>query len=70
MASPARDIRDGWFRDAQHHGNAYFTGFGANKRIVFFDTLLDGLEADEEVQHHELGHFKRRHVVKMLAIRR
>lgn len=61
-------VMDGSRRSA--HGNAYFTGFGANKRIVFFDTLLDGLEADEveAVLAHELGHFKRRHVVKMLAI--
>jgi STE24 endopeptidase len=61
-------VMDGSRRSA--HGNAYFTGFGANKRIVFFDTLLDGLDADEieAVLAHELGHFKRRHVVKMLAL--
>ena len=61
-------IMDGSRRSA--HGNAYFTGFGANKRIVFFDTLLDGLETDEveAVLAHELGHFKRRHIVKMLTI--
>ena len=61
-------IMDGSRRSA--HGNAYFTGFGANKRIVFFDTLLDGLEGDEveAVLAHELGHFKRRHIVKMLAV--
>jgi STE24 endopeptidase len=61
-------IMDGSRRSA--HGNAYFTGFGANKRIVFFDTLLDGLETDEveAVLAHELGHFKRRHIVKMLMI--
>ncbi len=61
-------IMDGSRRSA--HGNAYFTGFGANKRIVFFDTLLDGLEGDEveAVLAHELGHFKRRHVIKMLAV--
>ncbi len=48
------------------HGNAYFTGFGRNKRIVFFDTLLETLQPDqvEAVLAHELGHFKRRHVAK------
>ncbi len=50
------------------HGNAYFTGFGRNKRIVFFDTLVEALEAPEleAVLAHELGHFKRRHVLKRL----
>jgi STE24 endopeptidase len=61
-------IMDGSRRSA--HGNAYFTGFGANKRIVFFDTLLDGLEDNEveAVLAHELGHFKRHHIIKMLAL--
>jgi STE24 endopeptidase len=51
------------------HGNAYFTGIGSHKRIVFFDTLVDALEHDEleAVLAHELGHFKRRHVIKMLV---
>ncbi len=51
------------------HGNAYFTGFGSNKRIVFFDTLIDSLDHDEieAVLAHELGHFKRKHVIKMLV---
>lgn len=51
------------------HGNAYFTGFGKNKRIVFFDTLLKTLEPSEveAVLAHELGHFKRKHIVKQLA---
>ncbi len=52
------------------HGNAYFTGFGKTKRIVFFDTLLKSL-SDEEVEAvlaHELGHFKHKHIVKMLTI--
>ncbi len=55
---------DGSRRSA--HGNAYFSGFGKNKRIVFFDTLLEGLSADEieAVLAHELGHFKRRHILK------
>lgn len=61
-------VMDGSRRSA--HGNAYFTGFGSNKRIVFFDTLLQGLDADEveAVLAHELGHFKRRHVAKRLAL--
>ena len=51
------------------HGNAYFTGFGKTKRIVFFDTLLERLSVNEveAVLAHELGHFKRRHVVKRIA---
>lgn len=50
------------------HGNAYFTGFGKNKRIVFFDTLLNQLSKDEivAVLAHELGHFKKKHIMKML----
>jgi STE24 endopeptidase len=48
------------------HGNAYFTGFGKNKRIVLFDTLIKSLEPEEikAVLAHELGHFKRRHILK------
>jgi len=51
------------------HGNAYFTGFGKNKRIVFFDTLIKTLEPAEveAVLAHELGHFKRKHVIKQLT---
>ena len=51
------------------HGNAYFTGFGKAKRIVFFDTLLARLAPDEieAVLAHELGHFKRRHVAKRIV---
>jgi STE24 endopeptidase len=50
------------------HGNAYFTGFGSNKRIVFFDTLLESLEPPEieAVLAHELGHFKLKHIQKRL----
>lgn len=50
------------------HGNAYFTGFGRNKRIVFFDTLLESLSPEEieAVLAHELGHFKRKHIQKRL----
>jgi len=52
------------------HGNAYFSGFGKNKRIVFYDTLLESLSDDEleAVLAHELGHFKRKHIVKSMAI--
>lgn len=51
------------------HGNAYFTGFGDNKRIVFFDTLIKTLEPSEveAVLAHELGHFKRKHIMKQLV---
>jgi STE24 endopeptidase len=51
------------------HGNAYFTGLGRHKRIVFFDTLIHALEPDEieAVLAHELGHFKRKHVQKRLT---
>lgn len=51
------------------HGNAYFTGFGRAKRIVFFDTLLSRLTPDEieAVLAHELGHYKRLHVVKRIV---
>jgi STE24 endopeptidase len=52
------------------HGNAYFTGFGKNKRIVFYDTLLESLSEDEveAVLAHELGHFKRNHIKKSLLL--
>jgi len=52
------------------HGNAYFSGFGRNKRIVFFDTLLKMLNNDEleAVLAHELGHFKKKHIVKGILI--
>lgn len=50
------------------HGNAYFTGLGKNKRIVFFDTLIKGLDPEEveAVLAHELGHFKHKHILKSL----
>jgi STE24 endopeptidase len=50
------------------HGNAYFTGFGKNKRIVFFDTLLSTLDNDEveAVLAHELGHLKHKHILKFM----
>lgn len=59
-------IMDGSKRSG--HGNAYFTGLGNNKRIVFFDNLVNSLD-DEELEAvlaHELGHFKCKHVIKML----
>ncbi|CAI09078.1 M48 family metallopeptidase [Aromatoleum aromaticum] len=61
-------VMDGSRRSA--HGNAYFTGFGAAKRIVFFDTLLDKLSPAEveAVLAHELGHFHHRHIWKRLAV--
>ncbi|KAF0098924.1 MAG: STE24 endopeptidase [bacterium] len=60
-------VMDGSRRSS--HGNAYFTGLGRNKRIVFFDTLLARLEPAqiEAVLAHELGHFKHRHIVKRIA---
>jgi len=68
FASKGLFVMDGSKRSA--HGNAYFTGFGAAKRIVFFDTLLSRLDGEEveAVLAHELGHFKRRHVAKMIAV--
>jgi len=60
-------VMDGSRRSA--HGNAYFTGLGRAKRIVFFDTLLQRLQPSEieAVLAHELGHFKRHHIAKRLA---
>ena len=59
-------VMDGSRRSS--HGNAYFTGFGKTKRIVFFDTLLSRLAPAEveAVLAHELGHFKLRHVIKLM----
>lgn len=61
-------VMDGSRRSS--HGNAYFTGFGKTKRIVFFDTLLSRLDPSEieAVLAHELGHFKHRHVIKRIII--
>ena len=60
-------VMDGSRRSA--HSNAFFTGFGAAKRVVFFDTLLAKLNGDEmeAVLAHELGHFKHRHILKMMV---
>ena len=61
-------VMDGSRRSA--HGNAYFTGIGAAKRVVFFDTLLARLNGPEvaAVLAHELGHFKHRHVLKRMVV--
>jgi len=61
-------VMDGSRRSA--HGNAYFTGFGRSRRIVFFDTLLARLNADEieAVLAHELGHFAKRHIIRRVLI--
>ncbi len=61
-------VMDGSARSS--HGNAYFTGFGNSKRVVFFDTLLERLNAEEieAVLAHELGHFKHHHVIKRIAM--
>jgi STE24 endopeptidase len=61
-------VMDGSRRSA--HGNAYFTGLGRQKRIVFFDTLLSSLNPGqvESVLAHELGHFRLRHVPQRLVL--
>jgi STE24 endopeptidase len=68
FASKGLFVMDGSKRSA--HGNAYFSGFGANKRIVFFDTLLSRLQPQEieAVLAHELGHFKLKHIIKRIAM--
>ncbi|MGZ8255496.1 MAG: M48 family metallopeptidase, partial [Burkholderiaceae bacterium] len=67
FASKGVFVMDGSRRSA--HGNAYFTGLGRAKRIVFFDTLVERLAPSEieAVLAHELGHFKLRHIAKRLA---
>jgi len=61
-------VMDGSKRSA--HANAYFTGFGAAKRVVFYDTLLKQLSPAEvdAVLAHELGHFKHKHIVKRIVV--
>jgi len=61
-------VMDGSKRSA--HANAYFTGFGAAKRVVFYDTLLKQLEPGEvdAVLAHELGHFKHKHITKRIIL--
>jgi STE24 endopeptidase len=68
FASKGLFVMDGSKRSA--HGNAYFSGFGSAKRIVFFDTLLSRLAPQEieAVLAHELGHFKLKHIVKRIAL--
>lgn len=68
FASKGLFVMDGSRRSA--HGNAYFTGLGRAKRIVFFDTLIARLEPPEieAVLAHELGHYERRHVQKRIAL--
>lgn len=68
FASKGLFVMDGSTRSA--HGNAYFSGFGAAKRIVFYDTLIARLapEEIEAVLAHELGHFKLRHIVKRMLM--
>ncbi len=60
-------VMDGSRRSA--HANAYFTGFGAAKRVVFYDTLLAKLSPGEvdAVLAHELGHFKHKHIIQRIA---
>lgn len=61
-------VMDGSRRSA--HANAYFTGFGSSKRVVFYDTLLKQLDGDEveAVLAHELGHFKHKHIAKRMVL--
>jgi STE24 endopeptidase len=68
FASKGVFVMDGSRRSA--HGNAYFTGVGRNKRIVFFDTLLErlGVAEVEAVLAHELGHFRLKHVRQRLVL--
>ena len=68
FASRGLFVMDGSKRSA--HGNAYFSGFGRAKRIVFFDTLIERLAPHEieAVLAHELGHFKLRHIVKRIVV--
>lgn len=68
FASKGLFVMDGSRRSA--HGNAYFSGFGAARRIVFFDTLIERLAPQEieAVLAHELGHFKLRHIVKRMVV--
>ena len=68
FASSGLFVMDGSKRSA--HGNAYFSGFGSTKRIVFFDTLIERLSPPEieAVLAHELGHFKLKHIVKRMVV--
>ena len=68
FASRGLFVMDGSRRSA--HGNAYFTGMGRARRIVFYDTLLNRLEGPEveAVLAHELGHFRRRHIIQRIVV--
>jgi STE24 endopeptidase len=68
FASQGVFVMNGSLRSA--HGNAYFTGFGKNKRVVFFDTLIERLTHAEieGVLAHELGHYRRHHVRSRLIL--
>ncbi|MCE3263554.1 MAG: family peptidase [Pseudoduganella sp.] len=68
FASKGLFVMDGSKRSA--HGNAYFSGFGAAKRIVFYDTLVSSLSPQEveAVLAHELGHFKLKHIIKRIVV--
>lgn len=61
-------VMDGSKRSSK--ANAFFTGFGKNKKVVLFDTLIEKLEIDEivAVLAHEIGHFKKKHIFKMMLI--
>jgi STE24 endopeptidase len=67
FASKGLFVMDGSKRS--NHGNAYFTGFGASKRVVFYDTLLAKLAPPEvdAVLAHELGHFKHKHIIQRMV---
>ncbi len=67
-AADGVSVMDGSRRSS--HGNAYFTGFGAHKRIVLFDTLIERLNPEEvqAVLAHELGHFRLRHILRRLVM--
>ncbi len=68
FASQGIFVMDGSKRSG--HGNAYFTGLGNSKRVVFYDTLLEGLNTDEieAVLAHEIGHFKCKHLRKRMIV--
>lgn len=68
FASRGLFVMDGSKRSA--HGNAYFSGFGASKRVVFFDTLVERLAPHEieAVLAHELGHFKLKHIKQRMVV--
>jgi len=68
FASQGIFVMDGSKRSG--HGNAYFTGLGNSKRVVFYDTLLEGLNTDEieAVLAHEIGHFKHKHLRKRMIV--